>query len=364
MTTHSRTSRRSLLALAALAVFALAGCSDSVAPGDDFDAALTGQAAEQVFQAIEDNEAVQSIAVLGEAFPSFATAPIAATLPTAPWHPGDWSAQRLSALQALPFDPTVAEVLFPLDYLGTTWVYHEIEGVYVIAPDSTDGPADGVRISLYAVDPILHQIVEPLTYVGYLELTDEGDATADAVGISAFIGSTNVLNYVASATVTTSDVTFSADGFVSDGSTQVNFELSVSLAPESEQAAIDYLVYIGESASNPDRSVRLEVDADGLAGTMSVTLTVVHDGHTVVFNVSGNDLEISGMVTHNGVQVVTISGTGDNPVFLNTLTEEPLTSAELQALGELLLAVFVILDHFDNLLWPAFLVLQIPAFVL
>lgn len=351
-------------ALAALAIFALAGCSDAVSPGTDFDPALTSQAADDVYQAIADNEAVQTISVLGDAFPAFAAAPVTATLPTAPWNPGDWSAQRLAGMQALPFNPMVSEVLFPADYLGTTWVYNTTEGAYVMAPDSTDGPADGVRISLYAVDPILHQIVEPLTYVGYLELTDEGTVSADAVRISAFIGSTNVLNYLASATVTTSDVTFSADGFLSDGSTRVDFELSVSLAPELDQASIDYLVYIGDTPETADRLVHLQVDADAVAGTLDITLTVVHDGHTVVIVVSGNDLAITGTVTHNGVQVVTISGTGENPSFVNTLTEQPLNNAELQALAELLLGVFVVLDHFDNLLWPALLVLQIPAFAL
>ncbi len=364
MTTHFHTSRRSFLALAALAVFALAGCGDAVSPGEDFDAVLTSEAAADVFEAIEGNEAVQSIGVLGQHFPQFAAAPITATLPTAPWNPGDWSSSRLSALQALPFEPTIAEVLFPLNYLGTTWVYNEIEARYEIAPDSTDGPATGVRISLYAVNPIIHTIIEPLTYVGYVELTDVSTPAADAVRIEAVIGSTTVLDYVASAVVSTSDVTFSADGFVSDGLTTVNFELSVNLAPDAEQASIDYLVYIGEDPETAGRLVHLEVEADGLTGTMSITLTVVHDGHRVVFTISGNELAISGAVTHNGVEVVTISGTGDDPVFVNAITQEPLTAAQLQALGELLLAVFVILDHFDNLLWPAFLVLQIPVFAL
>lgn len=358
MTTHSRTSR-SLLAVAALAVFALAGCGDSVSPGEDFDAALTSAAAADVYDAIEGNAAVQSMAVMGEHFPQFAAAPVAAGLPTAPWNPGDWGAQRLSTLQALPFDPTVAEALFFEDHLGTTWVYNEIEAVYVIAPDSTDGPEFGVRISLYAVDPILHQIVEPLTYVGYVELTDETTPAAAALRISAFIGSTNALNYVASATVTTSSVTFSADGFVSDGSTQVNFELSVTLVQDTEQATIDYLIYRVDGSA----SVHLELTADGLAGSMTVDLTVVHGDHTVIFHVTGSELSMAGTVTHNGALVVEISGTGDQPTFVDG-NGNPLTGDQLQALGEMFESVFEILDSFDDLLGPAFLVLQIPVYAL
>jgi hypothetical protein len=358
MTTHSRTSR-SLLALTALTVFALAGCGDSVSPGEDFDAVLTSAAAADVYDAIENNEAVQSLGVLGAAFPQFAAAPMVATLPTAPWNPGDWGAQRLSAMQALPFEPTVAEVLFPANYLGTTWVYDAGSESYVIAPDSTDGPADGVRISLYAVDPILHQIVQPLTHVGYVELTDESTPSADAVRISAFIGSTNVLNYVASATVTTSTITFSADGFVSDGSTQVNFELSVTLTQDTEQATIDYLIYRVDGTA----SVHLVVNADGLAGTLTVDLTVEHGDHTVVFHVTGSDTAIAGTVHHNGALVVEISGGGDQPVFEDG-QGNPLTGDQLQALAELFESVFEILDHFDDLLVPAFLVLQIPVYAL
>ncbi len=358
MTTHSRMSR-SLLALTALAVFALAGCGDSVSPGEDFDATLTSTAAEDVYDAIDGNAAVQSMGILGEYFPQFAAAPVATMLPNAPWNPGDWSAGRLSAMQALPFEPTVAEVLFPQNYLGTTWVYNEIEGVYVIAPDSSDGPTDGVRISLYAVDPILHRIVEPLTYAGYVELTDESTPSSDAVRISAFIGSTNVLNYLASATVTTSTVTFSADGFVSDGSNQVNFELSVTLTLETEQATIDYYVYEVDGSA----SVRLEVSADGLAGSMTVDLTVEHDGHDVVFHMMGSELGIAGTVHHNTVLVVQISGTPDSPVFQDG-AGDPLTGEQLLALGGMLDSVFDFLDAFDNLLVPAFLVLQIPAYAL
>jgi hypothetical protein len=358
MTTHSRTSR-SLLALAALSVFALAGCSDSLTPGDDFDALLTSDAAAGVYDAIEGNAAVQSMAVMGEHFPTFAAAPVAATLPTAPWNPGDWSSQRLSAMQALPFEPTIAETVFPPDLLGTRWVYNATEGQYVLADDHTGAPETGVRIMLYAVDPILHRIVEPLTEVGYVDLTDETDATADAVRISAFIGSTNVLNYLASAARPTTGVTFSADGFVSDGSTQVNFELSVTLTLDTEQATIDYLIYEVDGSA----SVHLVVNVDGLAGSMSVDLTVEHGDHTVVFHVEGNDLGLAGTVHHNTVLVVQISGTGDSPVFQDG-AGDPLTGDQLHALAQMLDSVFDFLDSFDNLLVPAFLVLQIPVYAL
>jgi hypothetical protein len=357
-THHSRTSR-SLLALTALTVFALAGCGDSLTPGEDFDALLTGDAAAGVYDAIEGNAAVQSMAVMGEHFPTFAAAPVAATLPTAPWNPGDWSSQRLSAMQALPFEPTVAEVLFPANYLGTKWVYDPAQEQYVLAGDHTGAPEDGVRIMLYAVDPILHQIVEPLTEVGYVDLIDESTPSSDAVRISATIGSTNVLNYVASATVTTSTITFSADGFVSDGSTQVNFELSVTLTQETEQATIDYLIYQVDGSA----SVHLVVNADGAAGTMTVDLTVEHGDHTVVFHVTGNELGVAGTVHHNGVLVVEISGGGDNPTFEDG-NGNPLTGDQLRALAEMFESVFEFLDSFDNLLGPAFLVLQIPAYAL
>ncbi len=104
MTTHSRMSR-SLLALTALAVFALAGCGDSVSPGEDFDATLTSTAAEDVYDAIDGNAAVQSMGILGEYFPQFAAAPVATMLPNAPWNPGDWSAGRLSAMQTISAPP-------------------------------------------------------------------------------------------------------------------------------------------------------------------------------------------------------------------------------------------------------------------
>ncbi len=355
--------RKAFWALSALVAIGIAGCSDSTGVEEEFDPVTANAAAEDVQEALASNPALASLGVLGAYFPDFAAAPLAATVPSE--YPtadesGHWLDQRRQALSAWtrydsPDGP--AAVTFPADLLGKTLVFNPATEQYEVDDTRDDPvPANGIWLVLYAVDPILHQIVEPLTEVGYLELTDEDTPSMDALGIKAVINEVTVLEYLASAVVTTQSITFSADGYAFNGQTRANFELSASFS-ETSGVSIDYFIEVPEEAS-----IHLQLDVTQGPETASMRLEITHGPNTAVMELDVSDTVFEGGITHNGDLVIEISGTPEEPVFTNVATGEPLTEAQLFALAHILEAAGEVLETFDDLLGPAVAVLQVPVY--
>jgi len=357
--------RKAFWALAALVAVGVAGCSDSTGVEEEFDPVTANAAAEDVQTALASNPALASMSVMGTYFPDFAAAPLAATVPSEYPTVDDnkhWIDQRREALSDWtrydsPDGP--AAVTFPADLLGKTLVYNPATEQYEV-DDTLDDPvpANGIWLVLYAVDPILHQIVEPLTEVGYLELTDEDTPAMDALGIKAVINDVTVLEYLASAVVTTSSITFSADGYAFNGETRANFELSATFS-ETEGVSIDYFIEVPEEAS-----IHLQLDVTQAPETASLRLEITHGPNVAVMELEVTANTFTGGITHNGDLVIDISGTPEEPVFTNVATGEPLTDQQLLALAHILEAAGEVLDTFDDLLGPAVAVLQIPVYAL
>ncbi|MGD8727711.1 MAG: hypothetical protein PVH40_08705 [Gemmatimonadales bacterium] len=342
---------------AALAIGVSTGCSDSTGP-QDFDPITANDAATELLTTFDDNPALLAIDILGTAFPNLGSqAPAAA--PSAPLSTELPAGVRkdLRILTSVgPFlNPANPAAIFPADYLGATFVYNTETGQYEVAPDSTGAPDSGIRLKLYAVDPVLRQPIEPLDDIGYLDLTDESSPSADALGVLAVVQEVTYLEYVASATQTTGAVTFTADGYLFDGTSQVRFTLSHDWS-EATGATVDYSVWVPEQ--DPATAIDLYLNIDPEAELVTLELSVTHDGETVSMEVIGSDTSISGTVSYNGDVVVTISGTPAQPVFTDS-AGNALTNQDLQALAALFGSIGIILDAFDNLLVPAYLVFSV-----
>ncbi|MDH5198860.1 MAG: hypothetical protein OEY20_16585, partial [Gemmatimonadota bacterium] len=275
-------------------------------------------------------------------------------LATVPFDPTDApsATARLQAMAGagLSFGSAAPLAIFPANLLGTTFVFDPDSGRYVLDPNATGAPAAGIRMTLYAVDPVIGQILMPLNPVGYLDLIDVSTPATDAVRILAVIGTTPYLDYTASVTVTTSSATIAAEGFLSNGSQQVDFDLSLTATQSS--IGLDYLL------SSGGNSVQLVATVGAGENDLTATLTVRGGGDTVVMTVTVTPSTLSGQITYNGGVAVTISGTPDSPMFARP-DGTPLTEAELGALvalGDIIEGLF---DAFDNLLAPAFVVFVI-----
>lgn len=349
---HSRLAGCGTLLVAT--AIALGGCGDAAAPGD-FDPVRANEAALEVLGPFDGNPAIEAMGLLTTAMPDFGSAPAALAMPAMPAPDGLAIPENFRLLtKVAPFlSPTQPAVLFPADLLGKTLVYNATTGKYEVAPDSTGAPANGIRIILYAVDPIFHQPVEPLTQVGRLELTDEGTPAADRLGAIAVVNGITYLEYLASAVVTTTSLTFTAEGYLSDGTTRVDFSLSHTWS-QVDGFHLSYVIDV------PSRDVGLTVAAnlDPQSETATFELTVHDGGSSVVMSVQATPTSLSGSVTHGGNVVVKISGTPENPVFTDG-ADNPLSAEQAGALAELFLGIGAVIDGFDDLLIPAYLVLQV-----
>jgi len=323
-----------------------AACAESTGPGDVFDPAITSESASQVGTALENSQAVRSLSVLGgDLILSAPPAPAAAV--------GD---PALGALSSAVFNAAALAPIFPADKLGKTLVCTfstpESRCRYQVDPQRTGAPANGVRFILYAVDPVIKKVVTPLQEIGYLDVTDKSTPAAATVGIKAVVNGTTLLEYDASAVVTTTSITFSAKGYVTDGTTRLDFDLSQTLSQGA--ASIDYQV----SVAGKDRSIRFVASGSREEPMGTVTLTIKDRGHTTELKGTGNDDAISGTISYDGKVVINISGTPDHPVFTPadgaTVTEE-----QLRSLKRLFNFVEELFDHFDHLLKPAHRTLSI-----
>jgi hypothetical protein len=326
---------------------ALAACGDSTGP-EDYDPVAVNTLAETVLSALDGNDALLALSVLGPAMQFSGAAPAFSVAPFDPAEGTAATANRLRDLRTLlpSFGGTGTLALFPVDLLGATFVYNPDLGRYEIDAEATGAPEDGVRFILYAVDPIAREVVLPLNPVGYLDLIDVSTASADAVRLLAVVGSTTYVDYTASAAVGTTSATISAAGFLSNGTDQIDFDMSITAT--LSQASLDYQL------SGGDGSVRLQATL-GQEDTLDARLTVQGGGDTIVLDITITPSTVEGEIAYNGDVVVTVAGTPEAPTFTKpdgtALTQDEIDA--LMAFGEI---VEVLFDAFDNLLWPAFLV--------
>jgi hypothetical protein len=194
---------------------------------------------------------------------------------------------------------------------------------------------------------VLGQILFPLNEVGHLDLIDVSTAASDALRLVAVVEGETHLDYTASITVTTTSATLAAEGFLSDGTDQVDFDLS--LTGTANAVSLDYLI------THTGNSVRLQATLSGSDDDIQATLTILGDGDTVVMTVTTTPSTVSGQITYNGDVAITISGTPNAPTFARP-DGTPLTEAEIDALMTLGEIVGELFDAFDNLLLPALLV--------
>jgi hypothetical protein len=318
-----------------------------------FDPLVTSQAAASVVGALQRSPAFQTLDVMGRKIaltaPSGTVAALAEALyPRAPF--ATWAGERTGAAPVLVPEAPAAPI-FPADLLGKTFTYNVAMGRYEVSAQ-TGAPGNGVRFILYDVDPVQRAVKQPLAPVGHLDLTDESTPAAAALKLVVVIANATLLDYQASASFTTSSISFSADGVVSDGETDVEFELTqrISAGPT---IAVNYRLAV------PENDVSLSLDATATGSGSTITLTIQDGGNTTAVQVMETPQGITGTITHNGRAVINISGTSQDPVFTD-VNGNALTEAQLGALEALADMIEVLFDAFDDLLGPAHRLLSFP----
>ena len=239
------TTPKMLRSLAAGTAVLVTACSDSTAPPPQlsnppqFSADLQTVAAVFQLPAFQSFGALDSVpgSPLGSAPAGALLAAARVAAPQAPSPPFAEAPARLRAMKlavsALSSVSTASVI--PPEIRGKTFVWDSSTHQYGVGPDA--GPPTGIRIILYAIDPITRHVVEnPLTAVGYLDLLDTSAGTTNQVDVIVTGGTpsspgTTYVDYAISATVTGSPATaFSASavGYVSDGTHRLDFQVTFS----------------------------------------------------------------------------------------------------------------------------------------
>ena len=366
---------RSWRVLATAAALTAAACNSNTGPQAHLSNPAQLSADLQTVGSIFTSPAFQSFSALGLATgsPVAATTRVGALLGATPIVPPRTSTQpyanapaRLQALRtaAGALRGGITASVIPPTVLGETFVWDVTTHQYVADPSATPpAPANGVRIILYAVDPVTGAVVEPPVATGYVDLIDLSTGNTNSLQVIVNGGTpaspgTTYANYTVTATVTGSPATAfdaTAVGFVSDGTHTLTFNAAfsaTSLTTDNPDAQIDVTwsldnpsvnVALHETLTTPDANdATLAIDFSVTRGAETVrvqgTVTVVVSPATVTANLS---------ITVNGVPFATITGTAtatSNNIQARHADGSALSSDELSALQNL----FVLPDSLET----------------
>lgn len=329
--------------------------TDPVDPGN-FDPVATEQAVQSLQDQLdEDSDIMLSLGLASDAlFAAGSSPPLRIDRAQAPL-----SAQVMRSLVAA---GASAEPILPVELLGVTFEWDEVEGDY-LPTERTGAPSNGVRFILYAIDPITKVPASPLNETGFLDLTDEGDAGGTTrLGLYAESGGTALIDYFIDLTYAfvgeDLSVTASAEGYVSDGQDRLDFDLdqSATLQSSTETILFDFsydMSVAGEGAGvSIDMQGEFDFSGEQPIDAVTATMSITDGTDTVVWTMTlGADNTLNGVITFNGVPVVNVSGTEADPVFTRADGEE-LTLEEVAALVELFDMVEDIFDIAEDLFEP------------
>jgi hypothetical protein len=373
---------RSWWGLAAVAALA-AACSSSTAPQSHLANPQQLSSDLQTVSGVLQSSVLESFGVVGTATGSPATVatPAGALLGAAPVTTPQTASQvyagaprRLQALRlaARTLGAGISASVVPPQFLGQTFVWDDATHQYVVGPDA--GPSNGVRIILYALNPITGTVAEPSSAVGFVDLLDES-TTSPAVnklhvivkdGTPASPGPVTFADYTVSGSVTGSPATAftaSAVGVVGDGTRSLAFNATFSatnLTTDNPDAQID----VTWDLDNPVIHVTLHEalatsDANHLAVTFDFTVTrgteTVSVTGTITVVTSPESVTANLSITVNGVAFARVTGTATattNTIQIVHADGSALSASEVQAVTDLFDLPGRIETAIDNLFNP------------
>ena len=204
-----------------------------------------------------------------------------------------------------------AFAVLPAEVLGSVYEWDPTSQQYVEGTGS--GPANGVRFVLYAVNPLTRLPNEPLDPVGYADFLDESAGSTNRLRVQV-IGDDAVTyaNYLVSGTAGATSASASANGFITDGTHQLDF--TAQLGASDSDVTLNYTLDLND----PDVSAALDIELS--FGTETAVIehsfsltrgseTVVLDG-TMTLTATGETYTATANFTiHvNGGLFATISG--------------------------------------------------------
>jgi hypothetical protein len=354
-----------LQALALASAVAVTACTDSSGPGDgEFDANATSVELGAV-DATFETPAYQSLAALGQYFetgPVAMASASAAMLKSAQAEAStSWTAR---ALRNAPNVDVLASASAPIprlaEHYGTQFVYDETEGHYVPNPEG-EAPENGIRVILYAVNPITHEIASPLNPIGHVDIIDVNPESSAQIAVQVIVVSEDVTytDYTVTATLGAevgNGASINAAGYLTDGQTRADFDLTHTASYDftGGTVSIDYHVEVADRDFAIDLAITVQGNEAQNSSDIEVRVTR-----------GPNWVTIAGQGTNEGAVLNVKVGTGDgegrdfatitiSPTGIEVLGAdgEPLSEEEAQALREIFHVVEHAFDFFDELFKP------------
>ncbi len=244
-----------------------------------------------------------------------------------------------------------ALLVIPVEVLGTTFEYNGTSGQYE-ATARTGAPTNGVRFILYAVNPVTRVPVEPLTEAGYADVLDQSTATADAVRLQLVSGGVTYLDYGVTGSVTATTGHAVVDGYVTDGTTRVNFDLDNSYSDANGSAAFDYRL----DAPSLDVALHYTLGLSQLSGAAAIAdIDIALAGPHGDVGIEGQLVEGVGVLTatvNGGPFALVTLGDYSDVTSITKPDGSALSAPEYGALAAIWGAVLKGLDLFEDLLDP------------
>jgi hypothetical protein len=355
-------NRRRLFALVPVAALALAACSDSIGPNgnvEPLDPVTANQQAQSITESLEGNPGLASLELLETTTPflagSGAEVLLQAASPFSPESDGQGLRFRMERLQAAagPYlSSAEPAVILPADLVGKWMIIDPTTGEYVV-DETRSGPDNGVRFSLYAIDPVFENPILDQE-IGTADFLDESSPTEDALRIVVLLFSVSDTDPVI--------VVFRAVGFVHDGSRTLDFDLEQRISQE-ERVELDYSL----TARDNGITITFTAVAPGAEGVgVDFALTVSNgSGEALALTLNVSEAGISGRLSLPGdASDIIITAHGEEWTIEHENPDEPITDREEQAIRNM----FHLLERIEHvvhkLLRPAHRILNVPVFLL
>ncbi len=242
--------------------------------------------------------------------------------------------------------PGVAAI--PAEVAGRTFIYDPGTGGYV-SSDLTGAPANGVRFLIYAVNPVTYAPAEPLTQVGYVDLIDLSGGSTQAARVQVVSGGVTFVDYTVTVSEGATSGRVTAIGYVTDGTTQANINVSTTLT-YTAGLTLTYALDIPQRDVSIDLSVSIS-DVSQPSSPIVVNLTMRGPNGTVTM--SGQFTETSGNlnIRVNGHAFATITTNGTTTT-ITRVDGTPLAEDELLALQHVFEVQAGAFTSFDQMLAP------------
>lgn len=213
---------------------------------------------------------------------------------------GSFASSLVGRIEAVaPMVGTADAVISDL-HRGKTFVYDFAKKDYVVDPDRTGAPSNGVRFIVYENDRLTGKPISDVE-IGHADLIDEGDGSAEDIVLRLVVETNGrtVLDYRTSIDELRDGGRITVDGFLQDEQDKLDFSITAAGSERGGQEAIDVNFEMGIAARDFKITGAVK-GTEGEGSTGDIDISVRHGSESMRVDVNGDDNSISGTFYLNG----------------------------------------------------------------